>query len=92
MARGVYKTRTAESGAEYAYVDYGVASNAGEIPKARYEAKGYQPPFDKLPTKEQYEASRRGNAPDNNDGKGQPNWSPSSTGTMPQCWRPANAR
>lgn len=29
------------------------------ISKALYEARGYQPPFDKLPTKEEYEARNR---------------------------------
>ncbi|WP_292051251.1 hypothetical protein [Mesorhizobium sp.] len=55
-AKGVYRTKTLASGAEYARVDYGVASSLGEIPRAQYEAQDYEPPFDDLPTKEQYEA------------------------------------
>ena len=30
--------------------------NAIPIPRDRYEAQRYQPPFDDLPTKEEYEA------------------------------------
>ena len=56
MAKGVYRTRTPESGAEYAYVDYGAPSDLGEIPRSRYEEQSYDPPFDTLPTKEDYEA------------------------------------
>ena len=54
-AKGLYRTKNPASGAEYAFVDYGVASNLGEIPRSQYEAQGYNPPFDTLPTKEQYE-------------------------------------
>jgi hypothetical protein len=54
-AKGLYRTKMPESGAEYAFVDYGVASSIGEIPRSRYEEQGYQPPFDRLPTKEAYE-------------------------------------
>ena len=53
--QGKYKTRTEASGAEYAYVDYGVSSNPGQIPRNTYEENGYSPPFDELPTKEQYD-------------------------------------
>lgn len=55
MARGVYRSRTSKSGAEYAYVYYGVASSIGEMPRADYEAHGYDPLFELLPTKEEYE-------------------------------------
>lgn len=32
--------------------------NAVPVPRDQYEAKGYQPAFDDLPTREEYEASR----------------------------------
>ena len=57
VPKGIYRTKTLESGAEYAFVDYGVPLNIGEIPRSRYELKGFLPPFDKLPTKAEYEAS-----------------------------------
>lgn len=50
-AKGIYRTATPESGAEYAYVDYGVPHSLGEIPRAQYEQQGYAPPFDDLPIK-----------------------------------------
>ncbi len=53
-AKGIYRTATAESGAEYAFVDYGVPQSLGEIPRSQYERQGYSPPFDDLPTKDQY--------------------------------------
>lgn len=54
-AKGLYRTKTPDSGAEYAMVDYGVPSSLGEIPRAQYEMRGYAPKFDDLPTKETYE-------------------------------------
>jgi len=59
-AKGLYRTKTPESGAEYAFVDYGVASGVGEIPRAQYETQGYEPHLDALPTKEAYEARNAG--------------------------------
>jgi hypothetical protein len=53
--RGLYRTRTPESGAEYVWVDHGTPTSLGEMPRAAYDERGYQPPFDQLPTKEQYE-------------------------------------
>lgn len=52
MATGLYKTGSPKSGDEHAMVDYG--SNQIEIPRARYETQNYEPPFDTLPTREQY--------------------------------------
>lgn len=57
-ARGLYRTKTPEGGAEYARVIYGVASPPGEIPRPLYEARECEPPFDTLPTKEEHEAVR----------------------------------
>lgn len=54
--RGVYRTETPESGAEYAFVEYGTASSLGDtVPRAVYEERGYRPEFDSLPTKAEYE-------------------------------------
>jgi hypothetical protein len=55
-AKGIYRTKTPESGAEYAFVDYGIASTLNEIPRWQYENADYEPPFDSLPTKGEYEA------------------------------------
>ena len=38
-------------------MDYGVGSNPGEIPRDLYEDKGYQPSFERLPSKEEYQRS-----------------------------------
>ncbi len=57
-AKGIYRTKSPKGGAEYAFVAYGVASKLGEIPRQRYEAQGYEPPFDHLHTKEEYEARK----------------------------------
>jgi hypothetical protein len=57
-AKGLYRRTTPRSGSEYAVVDYGVSSNSEEIPRAQYEIKGYEPPFESLPEKEQYEANK----------------------------------
>jgi len=54
-ATGLYRTVTTGSGAEHAHLNYGVRSNPGEMTRARYESNGYAPPFDSLPTKEEYE-------------------------------------
>ena len=63
-AKGIYRTKTPKSGAEYAFVDYGTGSKLREIPRQRYDAQGYEPSFDYLPTKEEYEArlARQGKA------------------------------
>ena len=58
-ARGLYRTKMPESGAEYARVFYRNASPPGEIPRPLYEARGYKPRFDTLPTKGEGEASYR---------------------------------
>jgi hypothetical protein len=60
-ARGVYRTKMPESGAEYARVFYRSASPLGEIPRPLYEARGYKPRFDTLPTKGEGEAVQASN-------------------------------
>lgn len=54
--KGIYRTKTEETGAEYACVDYGTSRDEG-VTKSYYEEQGYQPPFDELPTKEDYDAA-----------------------------------
>ena len=54
QGKGLYRRRGRD--AEFAFVDYGVPSNIGEIPRSDYEAEGHQPPFDQLPTLAQYQA------------------------------------
>jgi hypothetical protein len=58
--RGLYRYRyplePQESGAEYACVLYGTVHDEG-VSRPYYEQSGYEPPFDKLPTKEEYEAN-----------------------------------
>jgi hypothetical protein len=56
--RGLYRTIMPESGAEYARVFYRNASPPGEIPKPLYEARGYKPRFDTLPTKGEGESAQ----------------------------------
>jgi hypothetical protein len=52
MAKGVYRD------GDSAIVDYGTTARM-PVPKKDYVAKGYRPPFDELPTKEQYEAAQK---------------------------------
>lgn len=59
-ARGLYRTKTPENGAEYARVFYRNASPPGEIPRPLYEARGYKPRFDSLPTRGEGEAAQAG--------------------------------
>jgi hypothetical protein len=56
MARGVYRT-TNPRGAEYAAVDFGTSARLESVSRRDYEANGYEPPFDELPTKEESESS-----------------------------------
>lgn len=58
MAKGIYRTKTEASGAEYATVDYGNTARLESIGRDLYEQNGYTPPFDALPTKEEYEAGK----------------------------------
>jgi hypothetical protein len=67
-ARGLYRTKMPEGGAEYARVVYGIASPPGEIPRPLYEARGYEPPFDTLPTKREGEAVQASNTDEADSG------------------------
>jgi hypothetical protein len=57
--RGIYTTQTPESGAKYATVLYGDTAALDSLTEADYRAAGYPPPFDNLPTKEQYDDARK---------------------------------
>jgi hypothetical protein len=58
VAKGLYRTSTPETGAEYAHVHYGNVAALDSISRSLYEENGYQPQYNTLPTKEEYEASR----------------------------------
>ena len=49
LAKGVCRTRTEETGAEYARVDYGTGARLSTVPRSLYDRHGYKPPFDELP-------------------------------------------
>ncbi len=51
MAKGLYRDSDG-----WVMVDYG--TNRAPIPRDRYDEQGYAPPYDALPTQEQYEASQ----------------------------------
>jgi hypothetical protein len=54
--KGLYRTKTEESGAEYVFVDHGKGPSMQDtMPRKHYEDQGYLPPFDALPTKQEYE-------------------------------------
>ncbi len=54
---GLYRAVTPDGGAEYVFLDHGVAM-AHTVSRALYEKRGYEPRFDKLPTKEAYYAKK----------------------------------
>ena len=56
MVNGVYKNKVRD-GTEYAAVDYG--DGPKEISKSKYLQRSFKPPFDELPTKEEYEAKKK---------------------------------
>jgi hypothetical protein len=52
-ARGLYRTQTPQHRARYAWVSYG--DGGGEdLPEETYRARGLEPNFDALPTKDEY--------------------------------------
>ena len=58
--KGIYRSVT-EAGVEYAHVRDGRPPGE-EVTRELYEASGYQPPFDQLPTKEEFEKAKPKNA------------------------------
>ena len=55
MAKGIYRERNGEGVSDSARVDYG--AHRIDVPEARYRANGFEPPFDDLPWKADYEAA-----------------------------------
>lgn len=56
MARGICRTKTEETGAEYARVDYGASSGISTVPRSLYDRHEYKPPFEELPRCEEFDA------------------------------------
>lgn len=54
MEKGLYRAFRAELGEECARVDVGSDEVEAFLTKARYQAGGYAPSFDDLPTEENY--------------------------------------
>jgi hypothetical protein len=52
-ARGLYRIQVPEHGARYAWVTYG-DSGGEDVSEEDYRARGLEPNFDGLPTKEEY--------------------------------------
>jgi len=52
--RGLYRTQTPAHGAHYAWVSYG-DSGGEDVPEEEYRARGIEPNFDTLPTKDEYD-------------------------------------
>jgi len=67
--RGLYRTKMPDGRAEYARVVYRIASPPGEVPRPLYEARGCEPPFDTLPTREEHEADRARNSDEADSGE-----------------------
>jgi hypothetical protein len=57
QTRGVYRVRIPETDARHAWVEYGI-SGAMEVSENQYRAQGYEPPFESLPWKHEYDAVR----------------------------------
>jgi hypothetical protein len=53
MAKGLYKDAQ-----QWVMVDYG--SHRAPVQRATYEANGYKPPYQDLPTEDQYRATEKG--------------------------------
>ncbi len=51
---GIYRERKGFGDQDSALVDYG--NTRLDVPEDRYRESGYEPPFDKLPWKKDYEA------------------------------------
>jgi len=56
MTRGVYRTRNKESDSQYAHVEYDIHADM-DIPEQRYRDRRYQPEFDRLTWKNDYDAA-----------------------------------
>ncbi len=54
---GHYRCSAVGSREEEAYVEDGAI--ASFVPRSSYESNGYKPPFESLPTQEEYETAQR---------------------------------
>lgn len=68
--RGIYRTHTPASGARYAAVDYGDAARLETLTESYYRSQEYTPPFDELPTKDQYERQQSAKPTGDDNAKG----------------------
>lgn len=55
MARGICRTKSGETGMEYARVDFGT-SGLSTVPRNLYDRHGYKPPYEELPLCDEVEA------------------------------------
>ena len=62
MAKGIYRTRNLDSGAEYATVDYGSIGQISIIARELYEERGYKPSYEDLPPCEGLATDAEGSA------------------------------
>jgi hypothetical protein len=57
--RGIYRAQTSDGRAKFACVVYGAGASSEGVTDAHYRDRGFQPPFEELPTKEEYEKKVR---------------------------------
>jgi hypothetical protein len=55
VARGICRTKSGETGMEYARVDFGT-SGLSTVPRNLYDRHGYKPPYEELPLCDEVEA------------------------------------
>ena len=55
MARGICRTKSEQTGAEHARVEYGDAGPS-TVPRSLYDRHEYKPPFEELPLCEEIDA------------------------------------
>lgn len=61
MPNGLYKGPLDSRYGEWVWLDWPIQEGAAFVTRDLYEARSYQPPYDELPTKEEYDA--RSNRP-----------------------------
>ena len=54
---GVYRVKAVGAAVEFAHVVH-AGGTTEDVTRAFYELQGYQPPFDQLPTKDEYEKAK----------------------------------
>jgi hypothetical protein len=58
-ARGTYRAQTSDGRAKFACVVYGEGASSEGVTEKEYRDRGFQPPFEELPIKEEYEKKAR---------------------------------